>query len=397
MARFLKQSTTITLRYGPFLDDTDFKTEETALSPTMELSKNGGAFAARNSATATAHDSNGWYSIEMNATDTNTLGPLTTKVDAAGHLPVWEHFMVVPAEVYDALVAGTGVGMRSDVRGWLGTVPATPTVAGVPEVDLTHIAGDAQSGTDLKDFADAGYDPATNKVQGVVLVDTLTTYTGNTPQTGDAFARLGAPAGASVSADIAAIEAQTDDIGVAGAGLTALGDARLANLDAAVSTRATPAQVNTEVDVALDTAIPGVPTAGSVNERLKTMDDADLPARLPAALVGGRIDASVGAMAAAVITAAAHAAGAIDALAVATDAWEEAADVLLNRNLATGTDSGTETVRTVRQALRVLRNKVSIAAGTLTVTKEDDTTASWTGAVTTTAGDPISAVDPASA
>ena len=40
--------------------------------------------------------------------------------------------------------------------------------------------------------------------------------------TGDAFARLGAPAGASVSADIAAIEAQTDDIGAAGAGLTAI-------------------------------------------------------------------------------------------------------------------------------------------------------------------------------
>lgn len=42
------------------------------------------------------------------------------------------------------------------------------------------------------------------------------------PQTGDSFARLGAPAGASVSADIAAIEAQTDDIGAAGAGLTAI-------------------------------------------------------------------------------------------------------------------------------------------------------------------------------
>jgi len=36
------------------------------------------------------------------------------------------------------------------------------------------------------------------------------------------FARLGAPAGASVSADIAVIEGQTDDIGVAGAGLTAI-------------------------------------------------------------------------------------------------------------------------------------------------------------------------------
>jgi hypothetical protein len=46
-------------------------------------------------------------------------------------------------------------------------------------------------------------------------VSTLTTYTGNTPQTGDAFARLG----------------------VAGVGLTNLGDTRIANLDAAVSTR----------------------------------------------------------------------------------------------------------------------------------------------------------------
>lgn len=43
-------------------------------------------------------------------------------------------------------------------------------------------------------------------------VDTLTTYTGNTPQTGDAFARLGAPAGASVSADVAAVKAETDTI-----------------------------------------------------------------------------------------------------------------------------------------------------------------------------------------
>lgn len=41
----------------------------------------------------------------------------------------------------------------------------------------------------------------------VNLVNTLTTYTGNTVQTGDAFARLGAPAGASVSADIAAVKA----------------------------------------------------------------------------------------------------------------------------------------------------------------------------------------------
>lgn len=50
------------------------------------------------------------------------------------------------------------------------------------------------------------------------------------------------------------------------------------------------AQVNAEVDTALDTAVPGSPTSGSINERIKTMDDADIPGRLPAALSGGKMD-----------------------------------------------------------------------------------------------------------
>lgn len=52
-------------------------------------------------------------------------------------------------------------------------------------------------------------------------------------------------------------------------------------------------------------------------------DTNDIQARLPAALVGGRMDSSVGAMAAAVITAAAHAANALDANALAADAVTE--------------------------------------------------------------------------
>lgn len=50
------------------------------------------------------------------------------------------------------------------------------------------------------------------------------------------------------------------------------------------------AQVNAEVDTALDTAVPGSPTANSINERIKTMDDANIPGRLPAALSGGKMD-----------------------------------------------------------------------------------------------------------
>lgn len=70
------------------------------------------------------------------------------------------------------------------------------------------------------------------------------------------------------------------------------------------------------------------------------------------------------------------------------------ADALLNRDMSLGTDSGSSILRTPRQALRALRNKTFIAGSALTVTKEDDTTASWTATVTTSPSDPISSVDP---
>jgi hypothetical protein len=76
----------------------------------------------------------------------------------------------------------------------------------------------------------------------------------------------------------------------------------------------------------------------------------------------------------------------------------ENADALLNRDMSTGTDSGSATVRTPRQALRFLRNKWDVAAGTLTVRKEDDSTTSWTAAVSTDAAAvPVIGSDPASA
>ncbi len=74
----------------------------------------------------------------------------------------------------------------------------------------------------------------------------------------------------------------------------------------------------------------------------------------------------------------------------------EIADTLLDRDMSTGTDSGSTTIRTPRQALRFLRNKWSISGTTLSVCKENDTTTSWTAQVTGTAGaDPITSSDPA--
>lgn len=73
-------------------------------------------------------------------------------------------------------------------------------------------------------------------------------------------------------------------------------------------------------------------------------------------------------------------------------AYNAAADALLGRNVAGGSSTG----RIVSEALYFLRNKWTVAAGTLTVYATDDTTSSWTATVGTTVGaDPITSNDPA--
>lgn len=112
-------------------------------------------------------------------------------------------------------------------------------------------------------------------------------------------------------------------------------------------------------------------------------DTNDIQTRLPAALVSGRMDVSVGAMADDVVTAA----------ALAADAGTEIADALLKRDLSAVTG---EAARSPLNALRFLRNKWTVALGVLTVFKEDDATTAWTGATTTdAAADPIVGNDPA--
>lgn len=69
------------------------------------------------------------------------------------------------------------------------------------------------------------------------------------------------------------------------------------------------------------------------------------------------------------------------------------ADELLTRDWTAVTG---EAARSVLNALRFLRNKWSIAAGTLTVCEEDDSTPAWTSSLTDDSGaDPITASDPA--
>lgn len=157
---YLKADTAATIKIGPFVDDTDGNTAETALTISqadVRLSKNAGDFAQKTQVDAATHDELGYYNCSIDTTDTNTEGRLKIVVHESGALLVEQSYQIVNANVYDSLYA----------------VAATDYL----QTDTLQLGGTTQSATDLKDFADAGYDPATDKVQGVVLTDTCTTNT----------------------------------------------------------------------------------------------------------------------------------------------------------------------------------------------------------------------------
>lgn len=79
--------------------------------------------------------------------------------------------------------------------------------------DAIRLSGDATAADNAEAFFDGtGYAGTNNVIPTVTTVGTVTTLAGHTAQTGDAYARLGAPAGASISADIAAVKAETASI-----------------------------------------------------------------------------------------------------------------------------------------------------------------------------------------
>lgn len=111
MTQILKQSTAVDVLIGPFLDKTDAATAEPGESPSVKLSKNGQALAAKNDATTPVHDADGYYNCELDATDTNTVGTLILTVAASGAaLPVRHEYQVVEEAIYDDLFASGAVG-----------------------------------------------------------------------------------------------------------------------------------------------------------------------------------------------------------------------------------------------------------------------------------------------
>jgi hypothetical protein len=180
---------------------TDSVTPLAGVTPTVAFSKNGAAFAAP--AGALTEIGVGFWKVAGNATDQNTLGPLILNATVSGGNTTEEVFEVV---AYNPDVA-TNLGLS-------GIPAATPGAnGGLPTCDASNNVRAnlvAVLATALTETTGGNLAAAVKKLFDVAT-PVLTAASVN--QGGDNFAR----------------------IGVNGAGLTNLGDTRLANLDAAVS------------------------------------------------------------------------------------------------------------------------------------------------------------------
>jgi len=148
----LRQSTARTILIGPFLDDTDGKTPETALDvTTIDCDLYKGSTKSDLSLTASGgdndcvHVANGYYSFEITTGNSDTLANGRLSFNVSGAMPFWEDFMVVSQQFWDSKYS-TDV-LQVDVTQWSGTAVATPTTAGVPEVEIKPKTHCATSGT----------------------------------------------------------------------------------------------------------------------------------------------------------------------------------------------------------------------------------------------------------
>jgi hypothetical protein len=233
--------------YFVAVDVTDLKTRETGLSGfTVYRSRNGGAAAAFTTPTVNETDVTnmpGVYELLLDEDMTIDAGDDSQEfclhITHASMSPVTRVFELYRPKATAGETIGVSSGAVSNVT-TTATATAVTTVNGLAAnvITATSIADGA---IDAATFA-AGAITATVIATGAIDADSLAADAGteigtavwatgtrvltastNLGDLDDAvLAILGTPAGVSLAADIAAIEAQTDDIGAAGVGLTAI-------------------------------------------------------------------------------------------------------------------------------------------------------------------------------
>lgn len=359
----IKQSTAITVPF--FVHDAagDGVASLTDGSFTKRISKNGGAFGAM-TVTITELE-NGWYSIPLGTGHSDTTGLLSITFTNAGAKQVNLQFRVdarlpddlaFPATTGRAVNVSAAGEVESDLQLWLGVAPlalssqrVVSDVGAMQANVITAAAINAAAITNAK-FANDAIDA------GVVADNFITAAKINAAaitaaKFGADAITAGVIATGAIDADAVAADAVTkirsliSGTSDSGGSTTTMVDAALSEADDlwtgnwvlfTSGANANQCRLITDFDAASDTItfVPAVAAsvgAGFTYEILP-YGGADVQSWIglnstmvsPNALVSGRVDASVGAMAANVLTAS----------ALATDAVDELADAIWNEDIA---------------------------------------------------------------
>jgi hypothetical protein len=339
----------------------DHFTPATAKTIAITISKNGGAFAnPAAGATNATEISSGFYYFDLGTGDTGTNGPLA-----------WRGAVATVDDVGDVLevVNATNAGFTALPNVASGSAGAVIT-SGTGTAQLATTSGQVLlqtgTGTGQLDFT-----------SGVVKANT-TQLAGQT---------VTAAAGVTFPTSIASPTNITSATGVTLTATTGLGN-QTANITGTVSTvtNLTNAPTNGDLTATMKTSVASAVldataasynTAGTIGNKINSAASAGDPwsTAVPGAYAAGSAGYILG-----------------NGVPLSTTTQQSVADTILGRNVSGGSSAG----RTVKQALHFIRNKWTVSAGTLTVYDTDDTTSSWTAAVTGTAGaNPVTGSDPA--
>ncbi len=203
--QFLKQSTTATVTVGPVLD-ADGVAVTTAVLADFSIAKNG-SVAVLTGATVT-HSTNGYYTIALTVSNTDSLGRLDIIVNNSAMSMSNHRYDVIVAQVYDSVVSGSDLLQVDVTQLNNSTQNADRILIGANSNRTVQVTGSNHVAADVHEFQTAVIDSdaiaasAVTEIQaGLATTTQLTTVEGKIDAIDDF-----------VDTEVAAIKAKTDNL-----------------------------------------------------------------------------------------------------------------------------------------------------------------------------------------
>ncbi len=146
--RPLRVGTTASFSFGPFVSTAGAAVTDLTLNASnIFISKNGATLVKLNSTgVALVHDKDGYYDLNLDVTDLNTLGPGIVETNSDSALHVWEPIQVMTIPAYKFLYGATGAShvdqVFEDLSSILNETSALIQDSTLIKVSLSSILGE---------------------------------------------------------------------------------------------------------------------------------------------------------------------------------------------------------------------------------------------------------------